>query len=248
MVTTMSSSASRSSIVRSVVSAEDLGAALVAELLLERRELVLDDPEQALLGRQDALEVRDEGQRLLVLLDDLVALELGQALQPHVEDGLGLDLGELQLAHQGVLGRVRALRLADEADDEVELVDRLAQALQDVGPLFRARQIVLGPAGDDLAAERDELLEHLLEVDDLRAPAHEGQHDHPEGGLHLGVLVELVDHDLRHLAPAQLQHDADALAARLVAALADALDPLVAHELADLLHQRGLVHLVRAAR
>ncbi len=40
-----------------------------------------------------------------------------------------------------------------------------------------------------------------------------------------GVLVELVDHDLRELARAQLEHDADALAARLVAPLGDALDP-----------------------
>ena len=60
-----------------------------------------------------------------------------------------------------------------------------------------------------------------------------------------GVLVELVDDDLRDLAPPQLEHDADALAARLVAALRDALDLLVADQLADLLDERGLVHLVR---
>ncbi len=84
-----------------------------------------------------------------------------------------------------------------------------------------------------------------LSVHDLRAPADQRQHDDAEGGLHRGVLVELVDHDLRDLAAPQLEHDPDALAARLVAALGDPLDPLVANQLADLLHQRGLVHLVR---
>ena len=88
-------------------------------------------------------------------------------------------------AHQGVAGRVRALRLPDEPDDQVELVDRLAQALQDVGALLGAGEVVLRPPGDDLAAERDELLQHLLEVDDLRPPADQGQHDDAEGGLHL---------------------------------------------------------------
>ena len=48
-------------------------------------------------------------------------------------------------------------------------VDRLAQAFEDVRALLGAREVVLRPPRDDLAAERDELLEHLLEVDDLRA-------------------------------------------------------------------------------
>jgi hypothetical protein len=52
-----------------------------------------------------------------VLLHDLVALELGQALQPHVQDVPRLDLGQLELADQGLLGRVRILGLPDEADD-----------------------------------------------------------------------------------------------------------------------------------
>src|SRR5439155_863634 len=56
---------------------EGLGAPPVAEVILGRRQLVLGDAPQPLLGGQDALEVGDERQRLLVLLDDLVALELG---------------------------------------------------------------------------------------------------------------------------------------------------------------------------
>ena len=149
--------------VRSVVSLEDLGAPLVAELLLQRGELVLDDPHQALVGGEDALQVGDERERLLVLLHDLVALELGQALQAHVEDGPRLDLRELELRHEGGLRRVGALGLADQPDHEVELIDGLAQALEDMRALLGAGEIVLRPSRDHLAAEADELLQHLLE-------------------------------------------------------------------------------------
>ena len=89
-----------------------------------------------------------------MLLDDLVALELGQALQAHVEDVPGLDLGQLEAPHQGVLRGVGVLGLPDELDHQVQLVDGLAQALEDVGPLLGAREIVLACAGSPPRAGR----------------------------------------------------------------------------------------------
>src|SRR5438874_2564362 len=224
---------------------ENLGAPRVAVLLFDLEQLLLDDVHQLGVRGQDALELLDQREHLLVLLDDLVPLQLGQALQPHVQDGLGLDLGELEPRHQRVLGGVGAVRAADDADDHVELLDGLAQARENVRPLLRARELVPRPAGDDLAPEADERLQHFLEVDDLRAAVDEGQHDDPEARLHLRVLVELVQDDLRDLAAAQFEDDPDALPVRLVADLRDTLDLLLLHELGDLLDEGRLVHLVR---
>ena len=67
----------------------------------------------------------------------------------------------------------------------------------------------------------------------------------PKRRLQLRVLVEIVEHDLRHLAAAQLDDDAHAVAVGLVAKIGDALDGLLAHELGDLLEQPRLVHLIR---
>src|SRR5205823_443762 len=53
---------------------DDLGPARVAVLLLDREQVLADDRHQLRLGREDALELLDEGEGLLVLLDDLVAL------------------------------------------------------------------------------------------------------------------------------------------------------------------------------
>src|SRR5947199_2911405 len=223
---------------------EDLGAARVAVLLFDFEQLLLDDAHQLGVRGQDALELLDQREHLLVLLDDLVPLQLGQALQPHVQDGLGLDLGELEPRHQRVLGGVGAVRAADDANDHVELLDSLAQAGENVRPLLRARELVPRAAGDHLAPEADERLQHSLEVDDLRAAVDERQHDDPEARLHLGVLVELVQDDLRDPAATQLEHDPDPLPVRLVANLRDALELLLLHELGDLLDEARLVHLV----
>src|SRR6266850_2456630 len=224
---------------------EDLGAPRVAVLLFDLEQLLPDDAHQLGVRGEDALELLDQREHLLVLLDDLVPLQLGQALQPHVQDGLGLDLGELEPHHQRVLGGVGTVGAADDANHQIELLDGLAQARENVRPLLRARELVPRPAGDDLAPEADERLQHSLEVDDLRAAVDERQHDDPEARLHLRVLVELVQDDLRDLAAAQLEHDPDALPVRLVADLRDALDLLLLHELGDLLDEARLVHLVR---
>src|SRR5256712_2795713 len=223
---------------------QDLGAPRVAVLLLDGQELAPDDRHQLRVGGEDALQLLDEGERLLVLLHDLVALELGQSLQPHVEDRARLDLREVEPRHQGHAGGVGALRLSDEPDHLVEMLDGLAQARQDVGALLGPGQVVARAPRDDLAAEADERVEHVLEVDDLRSAVDQRQHDDAESRLHLGVLVELVHHDLWYFAAAELEDDPDALAVRFVADLGDAGNLLLRRELGDLLDEGRLVHLV----
>src|SRR3989441_538842 len=131
---------------------DDLRAPGVAILVADGDQLLLDDGHELGVGGEDALQLLDEGQHLLVLFDDLVTLELGQALQAHVENSLGLDFREGELRHERFARGVGAVRGADEADDEIELLHRFAQTGEDVRPLFRAREVVTGPARDHLAA------------------------------------------------------------------------------------------------
>ena len=74
----------------------DLGAAVVAELVGHRLELLPDDAHEELVVVQDGLELGDGLLQLGQLLQDLLPLQPGEALQPHVQDGLGLPVGQAQ--------------------------------------------------------------------------------------------------------------------------------------------------------
>jgi hypothetical protein len=96
----------------------------------------------------------------------------------------------------------------------------------------------------DLAAVAQERVQELLEVEELRLAVDQRDHVHAEGFLHRRELVEVVEDDLRDLAALQLDHRAHARLVGFVAQVRDALDALLAHQLADLDEQLRLVHLV----
>ena len=78
----------------------------------------------------------------------------------------------------------------------------------------------------------------------LRLAVEHGQEDHGEAFLHLRVLVELVEHDLRLRAALELDDDAHAVAIALVAHVADVVDDFFVDQLGDALDELGLVDLV----
>src|SRR5262249_55229007 len=96
----------------------------VAEIPVDRAQLVDNDADDQLLTREDLPEPRDELHQLGELVEDLLALEAGQALQLHVENRLRLDRRETEPRHEASLRLERILRPADELDDFVEVVER----------------------------------------------------------------------------------------------------------------------------
>ena len=101
---------------------------------------------------------------------------------------------------------------------------------------------------DDLAPVLQEELEELLEVEQARLAVDQRHHVHAEAVLQLRELEQVVEDDLGDLAALQLDHHAHAGLVRLVAQVGDALELLLADELADPDQQVRLVHLVRESR
>ena len=152
----------------------------------------------------------------------------------------------LNSLHQVVARRLGRPRFADRGDDLVDVVERLLEALEDVGALAGSLQLELGAARDDLLAVLDVLLQRALEREHarLRATLDQRQHVDAEGLLHGGVLEEVVEHLHRLGVALQLDDHAHAGAVRLVAQVADAVDLAVLDQLGDALEQRRLVDLV----
>ena len=153
---------------------------------------------------------------LLQLGLELLDLEAGELGQPHVEDRVALLLAEAEPLPQLGVGLGRVLRAPDDLDDLVDVVDRDLEAFEDVLPGLGGVEVELGPPDDDLVPVLDEALEQLLQVHDLGGALVERQHDHAEGGLHRGVLVELVQHHVGDGVALQLDDDPHAVLVGLV--------------------------------
>ena len=65
--------------------------------------------------------------------------------------------------------------------------------------------------GDDLLLMVEVEVEHLLQVQYLRLAVYECEHYHTEGILKLGMLVELIQHDLGIYILAKFNSDAHSL-------------------------------------
>ena len=114
-----------------------------------------------------------------------------------------------------------------------------------MGAVARLVKTELGPAGNNLLAERHESRQHVAQVHHLRTPAIERDHVGAERGLQRRELVELIEDDLGERFLLDLDHDTIAVAVGFIAQRRDAIDPLLAPKLADALDHRGLVHLIR---
>ncbi len=91
----------------------------------------------------------------------------------------------------------------------------------------------------------DEVLDGLDDPHFAGLSVDHREQDHRETFLHLGVLEELVENDLRLGAALKFDDDAHAVAIALVADVGDVFDVFVVDQLGDALDQDRLVYLVR---
>ena len=136
--------------------------------------------------------------------------------------------------------------LADDLDDVVEVVEGDLVAEQDVLAVAGLGEEEGGAAANDLRAVIEEGADGVVEREFLGLAVVDGQEDHAEGFLHLGVLVELVEDDLVLGAALEADDDAHAVAVGLVAELVagDVGDDAVVDQFGDALDELGLVDLV----
>ncbi|RPK39095.1 hypothetical protein EES40_24595 [Streptomyces sp. ADI93-02] len=180
---------------------------------------------------------------------DLLVLQRGQAAQLHLQDRVRLDLVDLQQAHQALTRDLHGVAAADERDDLFDRVQRLEQAAQDVRPLLGLAQPELRAPDDDLDLVRHPVPDERVDRQRARHPVDERQHVRAEVRLQIGVLVQVVEHDLGDRVT--LEHDDEALArtrGRLVPDVRDAADLAVLHQVGDLLREVVGVGLVRELR
>lgn len=209
-------------------------------------QLVADDLALAFRLGEDVVVVGDLAHELVVLVEDLLTFQGGQSAQLHGEDGVGLHLVHVKQVHKARAGGLRGLGGTDEGDDLIDHVKGLQIALQDVVAFLGLALEVGGTACDDFELVVYPMTDERIQGQRARHTVDQCQHVRAEGLLQLGMLVQVVEHDLRH--GVALEHEHEALASTaggFVAHVGDALDLAVAHRFADGHDQTIRVNLVR---
>ena len=124
------------------------------------------------------------------------------------------------------------------------MVDGDFQALVDVRLALGAVQLKLRAPADDVLLMADIVVQDLLEIEHLRLALDKREHIDRAGVLKLGVFVQQIEHDLRVGVLLDLDDDAHARAARLVADVADAVDALGLDEVDHIFQQQRAVDLI----
>ncbi len=141
---------------------DDLGAALVAELLANRLQLVEHDAASAALrsrgsraAARSSSSARASSSRIFWRSRPVRRCSCMSRI------ACAWSCDSLNCGHQAVARLGRALRPANQLDDLVEVIERDLEAFEDVGARLGLAQLELGAAPDDLAPELDEVLDDL---------------------------------------------------------------------------------------
>src|ERR1019366_2871633 len=243
----------------------DARAAFIPVELLHFFQLFNDDFAQLRLGAEDGFVFRDVVADFLQLVGNFIDRKFRQAMQLQFEDGIGLaggeglfgielgraargvdvDLFAAEVEHQILAGVGAVGAAANDGDDVVEVIECREVAFENVLAVFRLLQQVGGAAADDVDAVLDEVLDGLDDPHFAGLSVDHGEQDHREALLHLRVLEELVENDLRFGTALEFYHDAHAVAIAFVADVGDVFDVFVVDQLRDALDQAGLIHLIR---
>ena len=223
----------------------DLGAALIAVLVADLSQLLLDHAHQQIFVCQDRLQVSNRLLKLLILGQQLIRFQIGQTRQTHIKNSLRLLIAEIETIHKLDLGSRRVLAVADDMHDFVNIIQCLEQALQDMRAGQTLVQVILRTPRHDVFLMFHIPVQHFAQGEHLGLTVHKRQHDHTEGILQLSVLIQIIEDHLRLRVTLEINHDAHAVTVALIADIADTIQLLLMHQFSNLFNQLGLVDAVR---
>ena len=177
---------------------------------------------------------------------NLLTLQGSQTTQLHVQNCLSLSLINLQELHQAATRLISGGGAANQGNNLIQSIQSLQQATQDVRLFLRLTQTVTGTTNDNVHLVIHPVTHKRIQGQGARHTINNGEHVCGEVLLQLGVLVQVVQHNLR--GSIALEHNHQTLTGTtrsLIAQIRDAGDLTVLDELSNLNRQVIRVRLVR---
>ena len=229
-----------------VVAVHNLGATLIAVAVHNLTQLLRDNLALASLRSNNRVVLSDHAHQLIVAILNLLTLQGSQTTQLHVQNCLSLSLINLQELHQAATRLISGGGAANQGNNLIQSIQSLQQATQDVRLFLRLTQTVTGTTNDNVHLVVHPVTHKRIQGQGTRHAIHNGEHIRGEVLLQLGVLVQVVQHNLR--GSITLEHNHQTLTGTtrsLIAQIRNAGDLTVLDELSNLNRQVIRVRLVR---
>src|SRR6185437_10190394 len=143
--------------------------------------------------------------------------------------GIDVNLFAGKVSDQIFTGLATVRAAANDGDDVVNMVKRSLVAFKNVLAIFRFLQQEGGTPSHNIHAVINKMLDRLDQAHFFRLVVHHSQKNHAEALLHGGVLVQLVQHQLRLASAFEFNHDAHSVTVALIANVGDVVDNFVVH-------------------
>ncbi len=228
------------------VAGHDLRSPLIAVLINNLGEFVGDNRPLTLWRGQDALEVRNLRFQLGSLVDNLLPLQCRESAQLHLENRPGLQVVNTEKRHEPLARVVDGGALSNERDDLIEGIERGEVAAQNVHALFGLLEAECGATHNDVNLVRDPRSDKAVECQRTRNAVNNRQHVRAKVLLKRRVLVEVIEHNLRHRVT--LENDDESLAgaaARFIPNVGNAGKAALLDELGDAQREVVGIDLIR---
>ena len=126
------------------------------------------------------------------------------------------------------------------------MIQRLLQTFQNVGSCFSFSFVINGAADNDIFLMIDVTIQHFTNVQNLRLTVHKSQHNYAEGVLHLGIFIQIVQHNVCCRIFLHFNHNAHThILVGLVTQVGNAFQPFFVHQLCDFFNELCFVYLIR---
>ena len=229
-----------------VVAVHNLGATLIAVAVHNLAQLLRDNLALASLRSNNRVVLSDHAHQLIVAILNLLTLQSSQTTQLHVQNCLSLSLINLQELHQAATRLISGGGAANQGNNLIQSIQSLQQATQDVRLFLRLTQTVTGTTNDNVHLVIHPVTHKRVQGQGTRHTINNGEHIRGEVLLQLGVLVQVVQHNLR--GSITLEHNHQTLTGTtrsLIAKIRDTGDLTVLDELSNLNRQVIRVRLIR---
>ena len=176
---------------------------------------------------------------------DFFNFESRQALQTHIEDCRRLFVAEPVVFDEFCDSVLSVAGLLQKLDDSVDVFKSDVQTEQNMLSFLRFFEVKTSSAHDNVFLVSDIALQNLFEIEHARHTVHESEHNHAERGLHLRLLVELVEKHLCVDVLFEFDDDTHAVSVRFFSQIADAFETFVFDLVCDIFDKFRLVDLIR---